>query len=255
MASANYSLSHIGRIYALEAQHEFMTLLRTPSYVLPSLLFPVMFYTLFGVLMSGAQSSGKAAEYLLASYGVFGIIGAALFGLGVTTASDRERGFFVLKRALPMPRGALLFARLVSAMLLSSLISVLLAAIAATCTSASLVAWQWFALFFINVLGALPFAAIGLWIGTMFNGRAAPVVINLIYLPMAFLSGLWMPLTMMPAFVGKLAPLWPSWHLGQIALKVVGQDSGTSILVHLSALAMVTVIAFVFALRRLDARL
>ena len=69
----------------------------------------------------------------------------------------------------------------------------------------------------------LPFCAIGLFIGTTVNGQAAPAVINLIYLPMSFLSGLWMPLSMLPAAVHDIAPLWPAYHLGQLALAAVGQ--------------------------------
>ena len=38
------------RCYALEARNEFLRLLRAPSFALPTLLFPPMFYVLFAVL-------------------------------------------------------------------------------------------------------------------------------------------------------------------------------------------------------------
>ena len=81
------------RCYYLEAKYECLRLLRTPSFVLPSLLFPPIFYLMFGVLLSGGRNGGDAARYLLASYGVFGIMGPALFGFGVAVALERERGF------------------------------------------------------------------------------------------------------------------------------------------------------------------
>ena len=40
------------RSYLLEAKYEFLRLLRTPSFALPSLLFPCLFYVLFGVLLN-----------------------------------------------------------------------------------------------------------------------------------------------------------------------------------------------------------
>ena len=49
-----------------------------------------------------------------------------------------------------------------------------------------------------NVLGVLPFCAIGLFVGSLVSGQAAPAIVNLIYLPMAFLSGLWVPLQFLP---------------------------------------------------------
>ncbi|MGB0135057.1 ABC transporter permease [Dokdonella sp.] len=238
--------------YYREAKYEFLRLMRTPSFVLPALLFPSMFYLLFGVVMgSGRSGSGDAARYLLASYGVFGVMGAALFGFAVNVAVERERGFLVLKRALPMPPGAYLFAKLVMAMIFALIISLMLAAIAITLAGVSLAPSQWLLLLVINVLGTLPFSAIGLLIGTAFSGQAAPAIVNLIYLPMAFLSGLWIPLSMLPKFIDTLAPVWPSYHLAQIALKVVGHDAGGSLWMHLLVLAVITVAFFLVARRAL----
>src|SRR3546814_2632702 len=62
------------RIYLLEARHEFLRMLRTPSFALPVLLFPALFYTLFGLVLNRADG-GMAARYLLATYGVFGVMG------------------------------------------------------------------------------------------------------------------------------------------------------------------------------------
>src|SRR5687767_8880783 len=73
------------RSYWLEAKYEFLRLLRTPMFSIPTLLFPTLFYVLFGVLMAGGRKGGVgAAEYLLATYGVFGVMGAAMFGFGVS---------------------------------------------------------------------------------------------------------------------------------------------------------------------------
>ena len=38
--------------YALEAKYEFLRVLRTPSFAIPSLMFPPLFYLLFGVLLN-----------------------------------------------------------------------------------------------------------------------------------------------------------------------------------------------------------
>ena len=237
------------RSYLLEAKCEFLRLLRTPSFALPSLLFPALFYTLFGIVLN--RASGGAARYLLATYGVFGVMGVGLFAFGVTVAMERERGFITYKRALPMPPGAYLFAKMVMAMLFSMLISVLLAMLAATLGGVSLAPWQWLALLAINMAGVLPFCAIGLFVGTLVGGQGSPAVINLLYLPMALLSGLWLPLKMLPDVLTSIAPVWPSFHLAQIALKVIGMDAGGSLLLHLAVLAGLTVVFFLLAQRRL----
>ena len=71
---------------------------------------------------------------------------------------------------------------------------------------------------------------------------------------MAFLSGLWWPLQYMPSsmqFIKDIAPVWPSYHLSQMALGVVGEQSHGSTLVHIAVLGSITVVFFVFAMRRL----
>jgi len=100
-----------------------------------------------------------------------------------------------------------------------------------------------------NVLGALPFCALGLLVGTLVKGQAAPAVINLVYLPMAVLSGLWFPVDRIPA-LREMAPLWPAWHLDLLALLAVGMQSGARG-PHVFALASCTVLCLWIAARRL----
>lgn len=237
------------RAYWNEAHYEFIRLWRTPAFSLPALLFPAMFYLLFGVLMG--RGNIHAATFLLANYGVFGVMGVALFGFGVVLAEDREHGLLTLKRALPMPRGAYLVAKMAMALLFAAIVSLLLMLLAAGMAGVALAPTQWLMLFVINALGVLPFAALGMWLGTHFSGSSAVGVINMVYLPMSFLSGLWMPLSMFPGVFTTLAPLWPAWHLSQIALKVIDADAGRPWVLHVAVLAAVTAAFFFLALRRL----
>ena len=239
------------RSYLLEAKCEFLRMLREPAFGVPVVAFPAMFYLLFGVVLN--KGSAGAAQYLLATYGAFGVIGAAMFGFGVTIAMDREKGYLRLKRTLAVPPGALLLAKTAMAALFAAIISLLLAVLAVTLGGVSLAPWQWATLLAVNVLGVLPFAAIGMFFGSLVGGNAAPALLNVLYLPMAFLSGLWLPLAMLPAFLAKIAPAWPAYHLGQLALKVVGHDQGAPAWLHLLALALVTVVFFALAQRRLSA--
>jgi len=239
------------RSYLLEAKCEFMRMLREPAFGVPVVAFPAMFYLLFGVVLN--KGSAGAAQYLLATYGAFGVIGAAMFGFGVTIAMDREKGYLRLKRTLAVPPGALLLAKMAMAALFAVIISLVLAVLAAALGGVSLAPWQWATLLAVNVLGVLPFAAIGMFFGSLVGGNAAPALLNVLYLPMAFLSGLWLPLSMLPSFLSSIAPVWPAYHLGQLALKVVGHDQGAPAWLHLLVLAAVTAAFFVLAQRRLSA--
>ncbi|KAB7778055.1 ABC transporter permease [Xanthomonas sp. LMG 12459] len=247
--AAAWSLRDQGALLLREIRYEVLRWLRTPSFALPTLLFPPLFYLLFGVLLNHGRHD--AAVYLMASYSVFGVMAPALFGFGVGLALDRERGLLALKRAMPVPPLALLLARTALAMAFALAIGVLLQALAALLGGVMLTPAQRIGLLLVDVLGTLPFCAIGLALGAYAGGSGAPALVNLIYLPMAFLSGLWIPLQLLPAWLTTLAPLWPSYHLGQLALRVVGQGDGHGSAGHVIALLAVTMVFYALAQRRL----
>ena len=101
-----------------------------------------------------------------------------------------------------------------------------------------------------GAFGVLPFCALGMFVGTLIKGQGAPGLLNLVYLPMAFLSGLWLPLSMLPKFLQSLAPLWPSYHLNQLALAAVGMNTAPR-LPHMLALAAFAAVFMALATRRL----
>jgi len=193
---------------------------------------------------------GQASIYLLATYCVFGAMAPALFGFGVQLALDREGGLLTLKRALPMPPTAPLLARLLMAVLFAVLVAMLLIAVAIG-AGVSVTPWAALHLLAVAAFAALPLGAIGLLIGSHVSANAAPAVVNLVYLPLALLSGLWLPLSMLPPLFSAMAPLWPTWHLAQLALPAVGQPAQGSAWVHVAVLLCITVVALGLARRRL----
>jgi ABC-2 type transport system permease protein len=60
----------------------------------------------------------------------------------------------------------------------------------------------------------------------MAKAHAAVAIVNLIYLPMSALSGLWIPVKMFPSFMQDLAPLLPAYHFGVLALDAAGFTTG-----------------------------
>jgi ABC-2 type transport system permease protein len=235
------------RTYLLEAKYECLRVLRTPAFAFPTLMFPPLFYLLFGLLLN--RGSANAAHYLFATYSVFGVMAPSLFGFGVGIAIERERGWLSLKRVAPMPPGAYLLSKLGMAMLFALIIYAVLALMAFGLGGVRLAPGQWLLLGATATMGVLPFCALGLMIGSRANASGAPAMVNLIYLPMAFLSGLWMPLSMLPAFVATIAPLWPAYHLAQLSLATIGHGDGSALAPHLFALAGFTVICFAIARR------
>jgi len=255
--SAGYSHMSQSRViaaYVGDIRFELVKMLRTPAFAVPTLLFPLMFYTLFGVFMGAQRGNGTFALYALAGYGVFGTMAPGLFGFGVSLAFERELGTLTYRQALPMPAGSYLLARMATAMVFVAISTTMLLALAATAGHVPISIGQALHLLVVNVIGVLPFCAIGLFVGSLVSGQAAPAVVNMIYLPMAFLSGVWFPIEGMSKVLHQLAPLWPAHHLVQLGLGAVGAPTVGSTANHVAALTGVTVLFYILAMRRLSNR-
>jgi ABC-2 type transport system permease protein len=230
-------------VYALEAKYEFLKLWRMPAYAVPSIAFPVMFYALFGIAfgMGRVSPTMTMATYLIATYGTFGVVGAALFGFGVGVAVERGQGWMTLKRATPMPPLAYFFAKLMMAALFSAIIVLLLIFMGTMFGKVALPVSAFVQLFVTLVLGAIPFGAMGLAIGYLAGPNSAPAIVNILYLPLSFASGLWIPIEAMPPFVRAIAPLLPPYHLAQLALGAIGAENGAPAWTHVLVLAGFTI--------------
>jgi ABC-2 type transport system permease protein len=166
-------------------------------------------------------------------------------------ALDRERGWLTLRRALPAPPAGYLVTKFAMAMLFAALICVILGVLGSALGGVRLPAASWALVLAVDVFGVLPFCALGLFLGTRIPAQAAPAIANLIYLPMAFLSGLLIPLPALPASLRAIAPLWPSFHAAQLALAAVGQPSIGAVWVHIAVLAAFAIVFFALARMRL----
>jgi ABC-2 type transport system permease protein len=72
-------------------------------------------------------------------------------------------------------------------------------------------------------------------------------VVNLIYLPMAFVSGMWVPIEAMPEVVQRIATFLPAYHYAQLALRTVGAGQGRPIALHVAVLVAFTLAALAAA--------
>lgn len=237
-------------IYWKESKYEFLKRWRMPVYSLSVVLFPAMFYTLFGLILNRDASGGHkdAATYLLATMGCYGIIGVALFGFGVGVATERGQGWLEVKRASPMPVPAYFAGRVAMCLVFSLIVFLTLFTLGVAFGGVRLAPSEVFGLMATLVLGSIPFCAFGLVVGYFAKPNSAPAVVNVLYLPLSFLSGLWMPIWVLPNSLQKLALALPPYHLGQLALHAVGVPSRGDVQTHVNVLIGFTLVCLGVAL-------
>jgi ABC-2 type transport system permease protein len=231
-------------IYLKEAKYEFLKSRRLRMYTASVLSFPIMFYVLFGLVLNANESIAgmRVPTYLIATYGTFGVMGASLFGTAAGLASDRGLGWLQVKRASPMPPFAYFVAKVITSMVFSSIIVLVLFVLGVAAGGVRMPWSQCSGLLATLVAGSLPFSAMGLALGYFAGPNSAPPMINLIYLPMSFCSGLWVPFMFLPKIVRQIALVLPPYHLSQLALGVVGAGNHESTATHWEVLIAFTMI-------------
>lgn len=243
------SFGRLVAAYASDARHESLRLLRTPAFSIPILAMPILFYIFFGVLITGARGTPPdMANLMFVGWTVYGVMGPGLFGFGILVAVERNQGLLTFKRALPMPTGSYLASKLLMAFVFALVVMAMLVMVGVTVGQVTLGASQLVTLALVMSLGVFPACAVGLFIGAWAPASSAAAIANIVYLGMAFLSGLFFKL---PEGIAAFRAIWPTHHLAQLALASANLPSQGQAWVHAVTLAGTTLALTALAARRL----
>lgn len=231
------------RILLAETLDELRGVIREPTALFFSVAMPVGFYALFVSLWGAepAQTGGMTVgSSMLATFGTFGVVGVTLLTPGVGVAEERERGWLRAKRVSPTPLPVTLAAKVIACVPHALAVLLAMTAIGLAPGTVDLAAAAWARLATVLVIGALPFALIGLAVGFLASTNATTAILMALYIPSSVASGLWMPLEVLPETMQRLAPALPTYHLARLGLAQVDAEGGAS---HLAALVAMTVVA------------
>ena len=172
-------------------------------------VFPLLLYALLGSVYNDTIEGRAAVDVLLA--GLFGYAAAntAFAGLAIVLVVRREGGLLKRLRATPLPPLTYLTAVLLSTLTTFALQSVALLALGGLVFDASMPA-NWLGFVGAIVLGVACFAGMGLAAASLIrSAEGVSAVVNVVVLPMAFLSGAFGPTRHFPAFLQAIADVLP----------------------------------------------
>jgi ABC-2 type transport system permease protein len=204
------------RLVFLHARALTLELARHPAYVVPTLVFPAVFFLFFVAPGAGGYSSVK-----MATFAGFAAIGVAFFQFGVGIAVERASPWERYLRTLPVGVGARLAARVLSAAVFAAAAAAVLILTAIVTTGASLSPGRWVGLALVLLLGTAPFALLGIALGYWAPERGALPIANLLYLGLSYAGGLWIRPQDLPAGVAAVSPYLPTRALADILTATV----------------------------------
>lgn len=198
---------------AAQAWTEVLLTLRRGESLLVTILIPLgllVFFTSAAIL----PAPHRNVQFLLPGTVALAIISTGMVSLGIATAYERYYGVLKLLGATPLPRWALVSAKLLAVLALEILQIALLVAVAALFygwhPSAPLPA----ALAAI-LLGSAAFAGLGLAMAGRLRAEMTLGVANGLFLLFLLFGGLFVPLDRLPAAIAPVARVLPAHALAE----------------------------------------
>ena len=249
-AAARPAVAPLSRMLLAQARAELRMRWRVPAFSLTSVALPVVFFTFFGLPVAGlTRPDGiSVGAFLVASFGAYAVGSVMVYSFGIGVAVERGMKVDLLMRVMPVPPGVYLLAKVITALvfsLVSLVVLIIYGIVVGGVTQPPLV---WVEMIARLLVGSVPFIGLGFAIGYMAGPHSAPAVANLVYLPLAFASGLFVPPNQLPRFVQSFAPYLPTYHYGQLVWGSL-RASTEPLAVSLAWLAGYSVFFFAVALR------
>ncbi|HSL65912.1 MAG TPA: ABC transporter permease [Gaiellaceae bacterium] len=175
-------------------------------------LFPLLLFLLLGAVYDGEIEGYAAASWLLVGMIGYGVANTALGGLAIFLVLRRESGILKRLRSTPLPGAVYLTAVVASTLIVFALEVAVLVVVGRLLFDAAL-PQDWASLVLALVLGAAAFAGMGFGLASLVrSSEGASPIVNVIILPMAFLSGSFGPTREYPDVLQALAEVLPLSH-------------------------------------------
>jgi imidazolonepropionase-like amidohydrolase/ABC-type multidrug transport system permease subunit len=174
-------------------------------------LFPFIFFFAFAELFHAGTGMGIA--YFVGTVLTMGILGNGLWGAGMRAVQEREQNILRRYKVTPITPLPILVAAMISGWLIYLPVVVILLLLAHF-GYAMPVPQNLISLFVMASLGVCAFRAIGLILAAVTNTmQEATILIQLLYMPMLFLSGTTIPAAILPNWAQTLAEFLPASYL------------------------------------------
>ncbi|MFN8018070.1 MAG: ABC transporter permease [Acidimicrobiales bacterium] len=245
------------RLVAHQVRAEQRSFWRNRSRAAFSIAFPLVFLVVF-CAMNGNDRIEALGNITFATWFVpgilaYGLIMATFSNVAISTCIARDSGLLKRLRGTPLPAWAFFVGRIASTLLVASALVVATLALGIVAYGVTLRTSTLPALLVTLLVGSACFTALGLAItGFIPNADAAPAIVNLIVLPLTFISGIWVVMADAPTWLQHVAEAFPVralahglQHAFDPATAGPGFDGK-----DLAILAAWTVVGVVVALRR-----
>lgn len=195
---------------------EMRRLLRNRRTVILAVVMPLVLFFLFhNAKKVSALGGADFAATITIGIAVYGAMLAATSG-GAMVSVERALGWSRQLRLTPLQPAAYVAIKLIVAMLLG-LVSVAVVFIAGAVSGEQMPTQTWILSAALAWVGALVFAAFGLFMGYLLPSENVMQIIGPVLGVFAFFGGLFVPLSVLPSAIQDVGPYMPTYGVAEIA--------------------------------------
>jgi ABC-2 type transport system permease protein len=205
------------RLVVHQTRYDLLTFARNRQARFFSVLLPVTFLVIFASVF-GHQLIGpehiKASTYYVPGIAALAVLTASFSNLVISITTQRELGILKRRRATPAPAGVVLAGRAITSLVVSLGVTSVVITIGAIAYGVHVVPGALGALALSVAVGSLAFACLGYALTTVIGSAdsAQPATLA-ISLPLAFISGVYIPSVNLPTALQHVAQAFPLQHL------------------------------------------
>ncbi|WP_372788528.1 ABC transporter permease [Paraconexibacter sp.] len=209
---------------------------RNPSAAFFNFALPLLFLMLFGAVFSGSQDD---LDVIVPGIAGMSVMSTTFSALAMNLVFLREQGVLKRMRGTPLPSGSYLAGVFANAVT-NTVVQIVIVVLAGKAFFG--VDWpkEYVELAVFVLAGVITLAALGVaWSHVIPNFDAAPAYVNIVFLPVIFISGVFFDSDDAPAFLRDIAQALPLTHLidGLSGAMVTGATLGD----NLSGLAVIVI--------------
>lgn len=153
--------------------------------------------------------------------GRFSVMGSALMSLSIRNVEERSKGWSLLFKVTPLPDSVYFLAKMVGQSVVHLLSIMAVFIVGALINGVQLPLTTWLLSGMWLLVASFAFMALGTLIGLMKKVDTAMGVSNVLYLVLAVIGGLWMPLDVFPELLQAIGKWLPSYSFANGAWQLV----------------------------------
>ncbi|HUO74997.1 MAG TPA: ABC transporter permease [Solirubrobacteraceae bacterium] len=199
---------------AWQTRYELRAFMRNRGRGLFTFLFPLMFLVIFASLNSGTHLAQRGGipydDFFVPGILAYAVISTTFVNMSINTAMLRDEGVLKRMQGTPLPQWAYVAGRIGSTVVIVAAMTAFTLALGAVAYGVHVRLSTLPAVILALVLGTAAFTTLGIGIVRFIpNAEAAPAVVNLLILPLTFISGIWFVTDGMPQFLLSIAKIFP----------------------------------------------